>query len=385
MSTNAGASAVLQQLKATLDQLGITAQVGEAAINATFFDPSNPKMTNNDSLLAAALLGETSPREQLVNLAFAPPNAQLESLIQSQAFTGLNAKTFHVQTAPGVYLQAWYIKPEPGKSTILFSNGTDGNFIKSKELITQLKEEGYGILTYQYRGYGAGQGGSSGTPSEEGFYSDLNAMSRLLEKGSQQFGIQKTSYSKQILMGYSLGGDVSTRVAAQSGRLYKGLVVIDAPKSIADAFKAQAQDTDPLARQITAPFQAGIQAAVEKLRGVFDITKDVLRLHIPTLFVQGGQDKLALPPLARQLYESMKYPVKSYLDIASADHNTVITNSVNADRIANKVEQFLSHSDYCRVLQDMSRYNAHNEGNVSYYSQPVRQPDPQILAMAGHH
>src|SRR6478609_4123854 len=101
MSTNAGASAVLQQLKATLDQLGITAQVGEAAINATFFDPSNPKMTNNDSLLAAALLGETSPREQLVNLAFAPPNAQLESLIQSQAFTGLNAKTFHVQTAPG--------------------------------------------------------------------------------------------------------------------------------------------------------------------------------------------------------------------------------------------------------------------------------------------
>jgi pimeloyl-ACP methyl ester carboxylesterase len=385
MSTTVGAGAVLQQLKAALDQLGITAQVGEAAINATFFDPTNPKMTNNDELLAAALLGGQATSEQLISLAFAPPSAQLESQIQTQAFAGLNAKTFHVQTEPGVSLQAWYIKPEPGKSTILFSNGTDGNFIKSKELITQLKSEGYGILTYQFRGYGSGQGGSTGVTSEQGLYSDLKAMSRLLAQGSSQFGIQKTAYSHQVLMGYSLGGDVSAHVAAQSGNRYQGLVLVDAPKSIEDAFKAQSQDTDLLVQQITAPFQSNILAAEQKIHGAFDITKDVASLHVPTLFVQGENDKLALPELAKQLFQSEKFPIKSYVNVSGADHNTVVTDPANAHLIADRFDQFLSHSDYCKVLQDMSSYNAHNEGGMSHFSQASRQPDPMTLAMAGHH
>ena len=375
----------LQTLKATLDQLGITQQVGEATINSLFFDPTNPKMTNNDALLAAALLGQQASSDELVSLAFAPPNAQLEMLNQTQAFEGLNAKTFHVETAPGVSIQAWYIKPEPGKSTILFSNGTDGNFIKSKELITQLKSEGYGILTYQFRGYGADQGGSTGVTSEQGLYSDLKALSRLLTQGSPENGIAKTPYSHQILMGYSLGGDVSAHVAAQSGNHYQGLVLVDAPKSIEDAFKAEAQDTDPLVQQITAPFQANILAAEQKIHGAFDISKDVASLHLPTLFIEGENDKLALPALEKQLFQSEKFPIKSYINVSGADHNTVVTDPANADLIADRVEQFFSHYDYCKVLQDMAGYNAHNEGGLSHFSQAARQPEPMTLAMAGHH
>jgi pimeloyl-ACP methyl ester carboxylesterase len=286
-------------LSAILQERGFIQKYGVAAINQTFFNPNNPKVENNDALLEAAFLGKELPKEFLVSQAFSPPTPEEEVQIQTQAFSGLNAKTFHVQTAPGVSLQAWYIPPQAGKGTILFSNGADGDFMKSKELIMQLKNEGYGVLTYQFRGYGAGQGGSSGTPSEQGFYSDLETMSRLLNKGSAEFGIQKTPYSHQVLMGYSLGGDVSAHVASQSGHHYDGLVIIDAPKSIEDAFKAKIQDTDPLAREITASFQSGIQATAQKLHGVFDISRDVARLHAPTLFVEGEDDLLALPALER--------------------------------------------------------------------------------------
>jgi alpha-beta hydrolase superfamily lysophospholipase len=376
---------VLQALATLLEQNGITQQVGAAAINETFFDPNNPKVTNNDALLEAAFFGEALPKDFLVSQAFAPPTAQEEAQIQSQAFAGLNATTFHVQTAPGVSLQAWYIPPQAGKSTILFSNGADGDFMKSKELITQLKNEGYGVLTYQFRGYGAGEAGSSGVTTEQGLYSDLQSLSHLLAQGSSQFGIQATPYSHQVLMGYSLGGDVSAHVAAESGHHYQALALVDAPKSIEDAFKAEIQNTDPLAQQITASFQDGIQAAEQKLQGAFDITKDIAQLHTPTFFVEGGKDPLALPALEHQLFESEKFPDKSYLNIPSADHDTGLSNNSNADLIAGKLEQFLSHADYCKILQDMSAYGAQHDSAMTHFSAQNQQADSVLLAMAGHH
>jgi pimeloyl-ACP methyl ester carboxylesterase len=376
---------VLQALTALLEQQGITQQVGAAAINATFFDPNNPRVTNNDALLEAAFLGQALPRNFLISQAFAPPTTEEENQIQAQAFSGLNAKTFHVETAPGVSLQAWYIPPQIGKSTLLFSNGSDGDFVKSKELMTQLKNEGYGILTYQFRGYGAGEGGSTGIPSEQGLYSDLQVMSHLLAHGSSQFGIEKTPYSHQVLMGYSLGGNVSAHVAAESGHHYQALVLMDAPKSIEDAFKAEIQNTDPLAQQITASQQAGIQATEQKLHGVFDITKDVSKLHLPTLFVEGKKDQLALPSLEHQLFESEKFPIKSYLNVPGADHGSVIGDPANANLVANRVDQFLSHSDYCKILQDMASYGAQHDSAMTHFGSQNHQADSLVLAMSGHH
>jgi len=314
-----------------------------------------------------------------------PPNAIEEAQIQAQAFAGLNAKEFHVETAPGVSIQAWYIKPEPGKATILFSNGADGNFIRSKELMTQLKNEGYGILTYQFRGYGAGQGGSNGITSEQGLYSDLKALSDLLAHGSPENGIVKTSYSKQVLMGYSLGGDVSAHVAAESGHHYQGLVLIDTPKSLEDAFKAEIQNADPIVQQLTAPFQAGIIAAEQKLQGAFDISNDISHMHTPTLFVEGQKDQLTLPNLEYQLFNSEHYPLKSYFNVSSADHNSILGNQTNADKVADRVDQFLSPCDYNKVVQDISNYCCASNGAINHFTQHTDQSNSMTLFLNGQH
>ena len=377
---------ILQSLAATLEQLGITQKYGQATINSLFFDPNNPNMTNNDILLAAAFLGTQLPKEALVNLSFAPPNAIEEAQIQTQAFAGLNAREFHIETAPNVSIQAWYIKPEPGKATILFSNGADGDFMRSRELIAQLKNEGYGVLTYQYRGYGAGQGGSSGITTEQGMYSDLKVLSDLLAHGSPENGIVKTTYSKQVLMGYSLGGDVSAHVAAESGHHYKSLVLIDTPKSIEDAFKAEIQNADPLVKSLTAPFQAGIIAAEQKLQGAFDISNDISHMHIPTLFVEGQKDQLALPAIERQLFDSEHYPLKSYFSVSSADHDSILGNLTYADKVADRIDQFLDPCDYNRVVQDISNYCCGiSHGANTHFTSHTNQPNSMALLMSGHH
>lgn len=373
---------ILQQLSQTLDKLGITQKYGQAAIHSLFFNPANPKAVNNALLLEAALLGNQLPREFLVSQSFDPPTLREEAQIQTLAFSGLGAKVLRVDTAPGVSLQAWYIKPQPGKSTILFSNGADGDFIKSKELITQLKSEGYGVLTYQFRGYGAADGGSTGKPSEEGLYSDLKALSRFLAEGSTRDGIAKTPYSRQVLMGYSLGGDVSAHVAAESHRPYQGLVLINSPRSIEDAFRAKSQDTDVLVREIVKPFQANIIATEQKLDGAFDISDEMAHLRTPTLFVQGGQDKLALPEIARELFRSERFPVKSFFLVPDADHGSIISDKDNADAVSDRIDSFLSRHDLNKVIQDMAGYCDKNEA-ISSYTDVNNPPTPLPLLVAG--
>ena len=122
------------------------------------------------------------------------------------ADVGLPVREVELTTEDGERLRAWAIPPEdPRAGWILFSHGNGGNMSLRLERALVLRRCGVGLLMYDYRGYGE----STGTPSEEGLARDAEAAWRWLVDD------QGIPAGRVVLMGESLGGGVTTGLAAR--------------------------------------------------------------------------------------------------------------------------------------------------------------------------
>lgn len=110
-------------------------------------------------------------------------------------------------------INAWYIKPKDNFSTIVFSHGNGGNISVFFSILEPFIDKGYGILIYDYRGYGK----SSGIPFETYLYKDLENIINYLNKEKH------TPDDKIVLWGLSLGGAVTADAAAK--RTFKGVIL----------------------------------------------------------------------------------------------------------------------------------------------------------------
>lgn len=129
----------------------------------------------------------------------------LKTVPNPNFFNAKDMKVISLQTADGVSLNAWY-KPALGKHpTVLFLHGNAGNLANRMPLAREFMNEGYGVLLFDYRGYG----GNKGSPTEQGLYKDGAAALNFL---SQQ-GVKST---KLVLYGESLGTGVATKLATQT-------------------------------------------------------------------------------------------------------------------------------------------------------------------------
>lgn len=238
-----------QDLLDILNQDGLVQKYGLQTIDNLFFNPN--LMYDNDVLLETSLLGKTKSANFLMAHMFIEPNASQQALILKDAFAGFNAQSLRLQTDPGVTIQGWYIAPKDDKPTIIFSTGLNGDILGAQSLLTKLSSNGYGVFTYEYRGFGGDSGGSTGTPTENGLYHDLQKISTLLAKG--QDGFQKTGYDQQVLMGYSLGANISIHDAAESHHDYRAVVAIDPVRSIPDAVNIEIKQATPLPNKYCNP------------------------------------------------------------------------------------------------------------------------------------
>lgn len=119
---------------------------------------------------------------------------------------GLTFRDLELTTADGERLHAWAIPPvDPGAPWVLFSHGNGGNMSHRLERALILHRIGVGVLFYDYRGYGR----STGIPSEEGLGRDAEAAWGWLA------GEEKVPPGRIVLMGESLGGGVTTSLAAR--------------------------------------------------------------------------------------------------------------------------------------------------------------------------
>lgn len=139
------------------------------------------------------------PSNELLNIS----DSSLKKKIQN----------IYLYTSDKIKLDAWYIKPESNKPTIIFCYGDAGNISIFQELAKLLTDNDYGLLMFDYRGFGL----SSGYPYEKGVYIDLKTAVKYLKEK------EHISENKIILWGYSFGGAVVAEIASHNK--FKGVIL----------------------------------------------------------------------------------------------------------------------------------------------------------------
>ena len=130
-----------------------------------------------------------------------------------------------VDTPDSERLQLWYRQADADKPTLVYLHGNAGNLGTRKRLITDLGNDGRGLVIFSWRGYGQ----SSGSPSEQGMYTDARAVFDWLE--SQGF-----PSSDLYLYAESLGTGVAVQLGTE--RDFGGIILAAPYTSIAAMAKA---------------------------------------------------------------------------------------------------------------------------------------------------
>lgn len=146
-----------------------------------------------------------------------------------------------------IKIAAWHIPAPEGsnKPTILFSHGRHSNISHLKNYLKAFSDAGYGILAYDYPGFG----NSTGTVTLENCYNSSMAVSKHLSS------IMKVPLEKQVFVGYSLGSHITSHLAAAiskntnnefKGEKPKAVVLLNGFPKLSDCVKYQ---REKIARQ----------------------------------------------------------------------------------------------------------------------------------------
>lgn len=141
------------------------------------------------------------------------PSRQLRG---TPAQRSLSFENVTLDTADGERLHGWWIPAEPERAVLLFCHGNAGNISGRLESIRRFHHLGLSVLIFDYRGYGQ----STGRPSEDGLYRDVDAAWRYLTE------VRGTNPTDIIAFGRSLGSGPATWLATQH-RI--GALILESP------------------------------------------------------------------------------------------------------------------------------------------------------------
>ncbi|HEX8655318.1 MAG TPA: alpha/beta fold hydrolase [Allosphingosinicella sp.] len=132
--------------------------------------------------------------------------------------------------ADGSRLTGWWVPPPgPGAPVVLLVHGRSGNIATRAPIVGRLAADGFGVLAFDYRGYGA----SAGSPGERALSEDaLSAYAWLRTRG--------IAGDRIVVVGQSLGNAPAAHLAAV--RPLAGLILvspfISLPEAAADRYAA---------------------------------------------------------------------------------------------------------------------------------------------------
>ncbi len=214
-------------------------------------------------------------------------------------------------TEDGVKLHAWFVRADSSAPTLIHFHGNAGNLSHRGEIVRRLKNSGFNVFIFDYRGYGR----SEGSPDEEGVYKDGHAA---FDYVGQLPGVDRSSL---VLSGTSLGGAVAVDVALHRN---PAAMILESTFSSARDVAAAAYPFLP---------------AQFFLRTKFDSEAKIRSITIPLLFIHGTDDSIIPIELGRKLYEAANEP-KEFYEVRGADHNDVflVGGSERNERIRKFVE-----------------------------------------------
>jgi fermentation-respiration switch protein FrsA (DUF1100 family) len=211
--------------------------------------------------------------------------------------------TLRLTTADGTRISAVHLVNPDADFTILYSHGNAEDLGLIAPLLDRLREWGFAVFAYDYRGYGTSQG----TPSERGAYEDIDGAYAFLT------GTLGVPPGRIIAYGRSVGSGPAVDLAAR--RPLAGLVVESA---FVTAFRV-------LTRVPLLPF--------DKFRNADKIA----RVPCPVLVMHGVADDIVPIAHGRRLYEAAPEP-KRFLWVEGAGHNDFML--VAGDRQALALREF---------------------------------------------
>jgi fermentation-respiration switch protein FrsA (DUF1100 family) len=197
-------------------------------------------------------------------------------------------------TSDGLRLHGWLVPPlEPrAGATILVFNGNAGHRGFRAPLATALRERGYGVLLFDYRGYG----GNPGTPTEAGLAADARAARVFL------LARPEAAATRLVYFGESLGSGVAAQLAAEHR---PAALVLRSPfTSMTDV----------------GAFHYPLLPVRWLLRDRFDTASRIAGVGCPLLVVAGDRDSVVPYLSSRRVFDAAPEP-KRFVTIAGADHN----------------------------------------------------------------
>ncbi|MCS6792054.1 MAG: alpha/beta hydrolase [Oscillatoriaceae bacterium SKYG93] len=204
----------------------------------------------------------------------------------------------------GVQISALYLPNPKATYTILFSHGNAEDLGDIRWLLEKLRQEGFSVFAYDYRGYGTSQG----TPSEQNTYRDIDAAYHYLTKK------QGISGNRIIVYGRSVGSGPSVDLASRLP--VAGLVLESA---FVTAFRV-------LTLVPLFPFDKF--ANIDKIKHV----------RCPILIIHGTADMVIGFWHGEKLFAAAREP-KRYFWVEGAGHNDVF--EVAGDRYFQVLREFV--------------------------------------------
>jgi pimeloyl-ACP methyl ester carboxylesterase len=202
-----------------------------------------------------------------------------------------NPGTEHVRIKSGdATISAVHLKNASAKYTLLYSHGNGEDIGDDLQSLMEFRDAGFEVFAYDYRGYGT----STGRPSEEGIYEDVDAAYQYL---THKAGV---SPGEIISFGHSLGAAAAIELASR--RPVAGLIVY-AP--FVSAFRV-------MTRVKLLPWDK------------FDNGSRIGQVHCPVLVVHGLSDEVIPSWHGKRLYELANEP-KRHLWVEGAGHNDALS------------------------------------------------------------
>jgi pimeloyl-ACP methyl ester carboxylesterase len=213
--------------------------------------------------------------------------------VPSAATTVAGAHDVRLTTSDGLRLGAWYVpaRDPAGTFTVLVANGNAGDRSVRAPLARALASQGFGVLLFDYRGYGE----NPGRPSEEGLARDVRA--------ARQFLIDEGVPGNRLLYyGESLGAAVVAELATEHPPA--GLVLRSPFTDLASV----GQIHYPLV-----PVRA-------LLKDRFPVAEYLARVAVPITVVYGTEDSIVPPEESRRSVTAARGPTR-LVAVEGADHN----------------------------------------------------------------
>ena len=241
---------------------------------------------------------------------------------------GLSYRELSIDTTDGLALHGWFLPAEPDRDTgcsILFLHGNAGNVSTHLPIVAWLPAAGYGVLIFDYRGYGRSQG----TPSLSGLQRDFDAaLGALLSKG-------EIAPENVIVFGQSLGGAVAVTALAASPRRHeiKALVIEGAPSDYRGITREKLA-----AVWLTWPLQWPL---AQIMTDDFRPAEAIVEISpTPVLVIHGQADRIVPPHHGEALFEAAGEP-KALWQLEGGRHIAAL----NEEEHRRALVQFLGRCD----------------------------------------